>query len=102
MYNTEGNVTYLTTISKVRLLLALYIGAKKTFVRTKFDVKNASSYVYKFFNLLFQRIREDIELKLQLAYSSFACKSSWILITSLDLSCMYFCTHNIIQRTLLY
>ena len=42
---------YLTTISKVRLLLALYIGAKKTFVRTKFDVKNASSYI--FFNLLF-------------------------------------------------
>ena len=81
MYNTEENVTYLTTISKVRLLLALYIGAKKTFVRTKFDVKNASSYVYKFFNLLFQRIREDIELKLQLAYSSFACKSTWVLIT---------------------
>ena len=39
---------YLTTISKVRLLLALYIGAKKTFVRTKFDVKNASSYIYIF------------------------------------------------------
>ena len=32
-----------------------------------------------------ERIREENELRLQLAYSSFACKSSWILITSLDL-----------------
>ena len=61
---------YLTTISKVRLLLALYIGAKKTFVRTKFDVKNASSYIYMYFNLLFQkskeviRIQQDLQAKL--------------------------------------
>ena len=35
--------------------------------------------------MISQRIREDNKLRLQLAYSSFACKSSWILITSLDL-----------------
>ena len=32
-----------------------------------------------------ERIRDDIKLRLELAYSSFAYKSSWILITSLNL-----------------
>ena len=32
----------------------------------------------------YERIRVDKKLRLQLAYRSFACKSCWILITSLD------------------
>ena len=44
----------------------------------------------------FKRIKELKKLRQQLAYSSFACKSSWILITSLDFyissqfSCWFF------------
>ena len=68
---------YLTTISKVRLLLALYIGAKKTFVRTKFDVKNASSYIYIFLIYFFKSPR-------RLSESSRICRQNFCKLTAVS------------------
>ena len=47
-------------------------------------ILDLSGQFFKHF-LFHQRIKELKKLRQQLAYSSFACKSSWIMLSSLDL-----------------
>ena len=61
-------------------------------------ILDLSGQFFKHF-LFHQRIKELKKLRQQLAYSSFACKSSWIMLSSLDL---YFTLRGLSQMTSAY
>ena len=84
MYTVQTQFMKVIKISNVNFVVNHFM--KHMFWRdTSTDLMKAAKKEVIYVPFVTQRIREDIKLRLELAYSSFACKSSWILITSLDL-----------------
>ena len=81
---TSNNSSSSTSSYKPKLDTRALSEASKNLTQT---LKQLSSEVLttKCEEVSWQRIKELKKLRQRLAYSSFACKSSWILITSLDL-----------------